>query len=85
MIARPKTRTCAHAQRELECATALREEFQLLTDLAERVGWHWDEIALALLELTDEYAATQRAAVAVSGRRLSASPSPTHGIDKTRH
>ncbi|MFK0275156.1 hypothetical protein ACIQUG_15840 [Ensifer sp. NPDC090286] len=80
MIARPKTRTCTLAQRELECATALREEFELLTDLAERAGWHWDEIALALLELTDEYAATQRAAVAVSGRRLSAVTVP-----KTRH
>jgi len=80
MIARPKSRTCTLAQRELECATALREEFELLTDLAERAGWHWDEIALALLELADEYAATQRAAVAVSGRRLSAVTVP-----KTRH
>ncbi|WP_077962067.1 hypothetical protein [Ensifer adhaerens] len=80
MIAKPKTRTCTLAQREIECATALREEFELLADLAERVGWHWDEIALALLELTDEYAATQRTGVAVDRRRLSAVT-----VSRTRH
>ncbi|MEI2297667.1 hypothetical protein [Ensifer sp. MJa1] len=78
MISGPK-HLQAFVGRELECQGAMREEFELLTELAERSGWRWDEIALALLELTSDYACAQGAAVIVS-------PQPRRGCElKTRH
>ncbi|WDZ77530.1 hypothetical protein PWG15_03185 [Ensifer adhaerens] len=70
----------ALAGRDLECGFTLEEEFGLLTDLAERAGWRWDEIALALLELTDEYASAHRSDLALVRH-------PTRGVAalKTRH
>lgn len=83
MIAAPKIAKTAKTigsptVRERECQLAMREEFEVLTDLAERLGWHWDEIALAMLELTEGY---------VSERRLSRFADPLSGgtADETRH
>ncbi|PDT81463.1 hypothetical protein [Sinorhizobium sp. BJ1] len=41
--------------RRLECERALEEDFQVFTSLAEGAGWSWQEIALALMELTEDY------------------------------
>ncbi|OCP07155.1 MULTISPECIES: hypothetical protein [unclassified Ensifer] len=79
MIARPK-KMQSSAGRELECQSAIRDEFELLTDIAERSGWRWDEIALALLELTDEYASAHRAGLVPIAR-----PSGLCVLTKTRH
>jgi hypothetical protein len=54
-----------HPERQLECQRAIDSEFQALTIIAERAGWSWQEIALALMDLTEEY---------VMEMRLSAQP-----------
>lgn len=79
MIAAPKS-TGIDARRELECSFAMHEQFEQLTDLARRMGWHWDEIALALLELTDEYVSTQR-----SGLPVGMNPRSEIATVKVRH
>lgn len=49
------------ATRELECQHALHERLIMLIGLAERAGWSWHEIAVALMELTEKYASDMRA------------------------
>lgn len=68
------------AARDLECQFAMHAQFELLTGLAERLGWRWDEIALALLELTDEYVSAKR-----PGLVPSTSPRSCAATVKTRH
>ncbi|HEV7308320.1 hypothetical protein [Ensifer sp.] len=82
MIAAPKTirPRGARAKRDLECQFAIREEFDLLTDLAERLGWHCDEIALGLLELVEDYVSVSR-----SGLTRGALPGSLSPASKTRH
>ena len=46
--------------RRLECERALEEDFQVFTSLAEAAGWTWQEIALALMELTEDYVMAMR-------------------------
>ncbi|PDT46880.1 hypothetical protein [Sinorhizobium fredii] len=46
--------------RRLECERALEEDFQVFTSLAEGAGWSWQEIALALMELTEDYVMAMR-------------------------
>ncbi|MGF6172403.1 hypothetical protein [Ensifer sp. 4252] len=79
MIAGPKN-IGSPTEREFECRFAMREEFEVLTYLAERAGWRWDEIALALLELTDEFASAQRCDLALTSR-----PPSCIAVAKTRH
>lgn len=43
--------------RQLECEHAMRERLEILIALAERTGWSRHEIALALMDLTENYAA----------------------------
>ncbi|HXV31537.1 MAG TPA: hypothetical protein VD840_14510 [Sinorhizobium sp.] len=45
------------AARQLECEHAMREKLEILIALAERTGWSRHEIALALMDLTENYAA----------------------------
>ncbi|MCA1365854.1 hypothetical protein I6F15_00320 [Bradyrhizobium sp. BRP14] len=49
-----------HPERQLECQRAIDCEFQALTGIAERAGWSWQEIALALMDLTEEYVMEMR-------------------------
>ncbi|MQX16261.1 hypothetical protein GHK62_16225 [Sinorhizobium terangae] len=49
-----------HRDRDLECQRAMGDDFQLLIAVAESEGWTWQEIALALLELTEDYATARR-------------------------
>ncbi|HEV7319546.1 MAG TPA: hypothetical protein VGO04_13180 [Ensifer sp.] len=82
MIAAPKnTRSKGRrAGRDVECQFAIREEFELLTDLAERLGWHCDEIALGLLELVEDYVSARR-----SGVTQDAGPDVLGATNRTRH
>ncbi|AUX80086.1 hypothetical protein [Sinorhizobium fredii] len=48
--------------RRVECERALEEDFQIFTSLAESAGWTWQEIALALMELTEDYVIAMRMA-----------------------
>ncbi|OAP39985.1 hypothetical protein AU381_10620 [Sinorhizobium glycinis] len=48
------------ADRRFECQRALEEDFQVFTSLAEGAGWSWQEIALALMELTEDYVMAMR-------------------------
>ncbi|MBP1882211.1 hypothetical protein [Sinorhizobium mexicanum] len=50
-----------HRDRDLECQRAMGDDFELLIAVAESEGWTWQEIALALMELTEEYVAAMRA------------------------
>lgn len=43
------------AERQRECERALNCEFETLTRWAESAGWSWEEIALALMELVEQY------------------------------
>ncbi|OHV81864.1 hypothetical protein [Ensifer sp. LCM 4579] len=43
------------AERQRECERALNCEFETLTSWAESAGWSWEEIALALMELVEQY------------------------------
>ncbi|ABR62861.1 hypothetical protein [Sinorhizobium medicae] len=56
--------------RELECQRALEDEFLVLTALAEEAGWSWQEIALAMMELTEQYVAAMRPGSAMEARSL---------------
>ena len=56
--------------RELECERALEDEFLVLTGLAEDAGWSWQEIALAMMELTEQYVAAMRPSSAMEARSL---------------
>ncbi|MDX0629546.1 hypothetical protein GOC91_25420 [Sinorhizobium medicae] len=56
--------------RELECQRALEDEFLVLTALAEEAGWSWQEIALAMMELTEQYVAAMRPSSAMEARSL---------------
>ncbi|WEX79004.1 hypothetical protein PYH37_003977 [Sinorhizobium numidicum] len=49
-----------NSERQRQCQRAMEEEFQALTSLAESAGWSWQEIALALMELTEEYVMVMR-------------------------
>ncbi|MDK1489641.1 hypothetical protein QN219_06165 [Sinorhizobium sp. 7-81] len=49
-----------HPDRDLECQRALDDDFHLLIALAESEGWTWQEIALALMELTEDYVMAMR-------------------------
>lgn len=49
-----------HRDRDLECQRAMGDDFQLLIAIAENEGWTWQEIALALMELTEDYVAAMR-------------------------
>ncbi|THK33972.1 hypothetical protein EHS39_32870 [Ensifer sp. MPMI2T] len=49
-----------HRSRDLECQRAMGDDFQLLIAVAESEGWTWQEIALALMELTEDYVAAMR-------------------------
>lgn len=42
-------------ERQRECERALSYEFESLTKRAESAGWSWEEIALALMELVEQY------------------------------
>lgn len=42
-------------ERQRECERALNCEFEALTKWAESAGWSWEEIALALMELVEQY------------------------------
>lgn len=61
MVKTSQTNVDAGAERDFQCQRAMSDQFQLLTASAERAGWSWDEIAMALLELTDDYVAAVRA------------------------
>ena len=65
MVKTIETNVDAGAERGFECQLAMSDQFRLLTECAERAGWSWDEIAIALLDLTDDY-------VAAMGRPLEA-------------
>ncbi|MDX0451938.1 hypothetical protein BMJ34_01380 [Sinorhizobium medicae] len=56
--------------RELECQRALEDEYLVLTALAEEAGWSWQEIALAMMELTEQYVAAMRPSSAMEARSL---------------
>lgn len=56
--------------RELECQRAIEDEFLVLTGLAEDAGWSWQEIALAMMDLTEQYVAAMRPSTAVEARSL---------------
>lgn len=60
MVRTIETNVDAGAERDFQCQLAMSDQFQLLTQCAERAGWSWDEIAMALLELTDDYVAAMR-------------------------
>lgn len=50
------TAVCEHSgDRQRECERALNYEFDALTRAAESAGWSWEEIALALMELVEQY------------------------------
>ncbi|MBP2234712.1 hypothetical protein J2Z31_001202 [Sinorhizobium kostiense] len=50
------TAICEHSgDRQRECERALNDEFDALTRAAEGAGWSWEEIALALMELVEQY------------------------------
>ncbi|MCG5487575.1 MAG: hypothetical protein KK482_28575 [Sinorhizobium meliloti] len=56
--------------RELECQRAMEDEFLVFTALAEEAGWSWQEIALAMLELTEQYVAAMRPSSAMEARSM---------------
>jgi len=60
MVKTIETNVDAGAERGFECQLAMSDQFRLLTECAERAGWSWDEIAIALLDLTDDYVAAMR-------------------------
>ena len=60
MVKTIQTNVDAVTERDFECQSAMSEQFRVLTEFAERGGWSWDEIAMALLELTDDYATAMR-------------------------
>ncbi|MCK3779460.1 hypothetical protein MZK49_22440 [Ensifer sesbaniae] len=60
MVKTIETNVDAGAGRDFECQLAMSDQFRLLTEFAEHAGWSWDEIAMALLELTDDYVAAMR-------------------------
>jgi hypothetical protein len=49
--------------RQLECQREMQEKLTVLIGLAERAGWSWHEIAVALMELTEEYAVDMHSAM----------------------
>lgn len=61
MVKTSQTNVDAGAERDFQCQRAMSDQFQFLTASAEHAGWSWDEIAMALLELTDDYVAAVRA------------------------
>ncbi len=60
MVKTIETNVVGGAERDFECQLAMSDQFRILTEFAEHAGWSWDEIAVALLELTDEYVAAMR-------------------------
>ncbi|MQW90515.1 hypothetical protein [Sinorhizobium saheli] len=56
----PNIRSNPQVDRWPECQRAIQDEFEILTGIAENAGWSWQEIVLALMELTEAYALAMR-------------------------
>ncbi|WP_065372959.1 hypothetical protein [Ensifer adhaerens] len=80
MVKTIETNVDVGAERGFACQLAMSDQFRLLTEFAERAGWSWDEIAIALLELTDDYVAAMRTPVEAAGGRANFVPK-----SNTRH